>query len=113
MLVTIKDSMGKNVYINPQFISLIKKSTNQLWTMYDVAGTITFLNDGETVDKLVNAMDECNEICIIPASTYTPSPMSISFAEEEEEQPVEIIEEEAEEVPVPKKKKSRAKKSAK
>lgn len=114
MLVTLKDPSGKSIYVNPNFVSVIKSGVNGFMVIYDVSNNMFFIRSDENLDVLLEAVAKCNQTVFLPnldqkASHFLPQEDNSTDQSSE----LEDIEQLIEEVAITVKKKARVKKSIK
>jgi len=121
MILSIQDSMKKTLYINPQFVSLIKDTGRGYRAVYDIAGNMSYVSDPKEIAKLVQAVAECQELIQLP--TKAPAlglPFNLVYGADSADDGIEdgVADTELEEMlenlpPPPPKSPKRAKKSTK
>jgi len=105
MIISIRDSTSKILHLNPQFVTKIRDSGRGYFSVYDIAGNLSYVSDPDSIARLIEAMEACGEVCIMPEQARSPGfPFDLAYGDDGLEE---------EEIPEPAKKPSRAKKSAK
>lgn len=117
MLVSLTDTTGKTLHLNPQFVSAVKARGAGCVVIYDIAGNMFYVTDDAQVVSLAAAMKACKEVVILPPRVKAVGKLFPLGIGEDDFDPLEmeleeVIEEEEEAPPPPAKKRSRSKKNA-